>query len=98
VLDPLNVPPSAEDDNLSTTMDTALVLDLLANDRDADGDTLRVDGRTDPRHGDLIVLEGGDILYRPNLGFAGEDVFTYWAADGAGNFNPAMVRIAVAGP
>jgi hypothetical protein len=98
VLDPSNVPPSAQDDSLTTEMNTALVLDLLANDRDADGDALRVDGRTDPRHGDVIVLEDGDILYRPNLGFAGEDVFTYWATDGAGNFSPAVARITVVRP
>jgi hypothetical protein len=95
---PENAPPLAEDDALVTVRDRMLTLDLVANDTDPEGDPLTVDGHTDPQHGDVITLEDGGLVYRPNLGFTGEDSFTYWAADGAGNYSPARVRIMVGEP
>jgi hypothetical protein len=72
-----------------------ILLDLLANDRDPEGRALRIDGFTDPAHGDVYQQEDGRLLYRPNDGFTGTDSFTYWAADDAGHFSKATVTLDV---
>jgi len=96
--DPGKAPPVPMDDAVSTAVGQALVIAPLANDTAPDGGALLLDGLTDPSHGDLAIRPDGQLLYRPNLGFAGEDAFTYWATDGAGNFAPATVRITVLAP
>jgi len=93
--------PTASDDYQEMLQDSSLVIEpagLLANDSDADGDVLQValvlaDG---PSAGTLTVRSGGDLLYKPNHGFYGEDSFRYYAADGS-NFSgePATVIVRV---
>lgn len=96
--DTRNAAPVARDDSVSAWVDQPVIIDALINDTDPDSDVLVVEGATDPRFGDVVELADGRLLYRPNLGYAGQDEFTYWAADGAGNFAPAKVRITVGQP
>ncbi|MDP9406573.1 MAG: cadherin-like domain-containing protein, partial [Actinomycetota bacterium] len=58
-------------------------LAVLANDRDADRDRLRVTAVGAARSG-RTALSSGMVLYRPNAGFAGTDTFTYTVSDGRG--------------
>ena len=59
------------------------VATLLANDTDADGDTLSVVsvamGATP--HG-VVQLSAGVVTYTPNVGYTGTDTFTYSVTDG----------------
>ena len=80
-------------DRASVGMDQDLRLNVLANDRDPEGGLLRVDGFTDPEHGDVFLQRDGTLIYRPNMGYTGEDTFSYWAADDGGNFSKATVTI-----
>ena len=96
--DPENTGPVARDDRAETTVGKSLTIEPLANDSDPEGAELTLQGTTDPRHGDLVVKADGRLLYRPHPGYAGPDQFTYWAADGAGNFAPASVDIEVVSP
>ncbi len=96
--DPDNVPPIAQDDVVETGLGVPVVIKPLGNDSDPDGDLLALEGATDPRHGDLASRDDGSLLYRPNPGHVGPDAFTYWAADGMGNYTPATVRITVVEP
>ncbi len=48
---PGNTAPDAVDDAFATEAGQALTLDVLANDTDADGDTLTVDSVSDPPNG-----------------------------------------------
>jgi hypothetical protein len=94
--DPQNAAPVSAADTVSTTANEPISIDVLANDTDPEADLLLVEGVTDPVHGEVLLQADGKLLYRPNLGFAGEDQFTYWASDGAGNYTPAAVHIKVA--
>ena len=61
---PVNEPPEAEDDAAETQEDEPVVVDVLANDRDPDGDRLRVVDVTTPAHGSATVAPGG-VRYAP---------------------------------
>lgn len=98
VYDAENSPPVARDDFAVTRAGQPLTIEPLGNDTDPEGAELMVQGKTDPRHGDLVVMADGRLQYRPHPGYAGPDQFTYWAADGAGNFAPATVGISVVLP
>ncbi len=84
--DPQPTAPNAADDLLTASLNTALVIsissDLLANDTDADGDTLSLDSFTQPVNG--IITDNGDgtLTYTPANGFTGVDSFTYTISDG----------------
>ena len=53
-----NNPPVAVDDTATTDKDTPVVINLLGNDSDPDGDTITVDSMTDPAKG--TVVDNGD--------------------------------------
>ena len=80
-----NVPPVATDDAASTSENTAITLPVLANDTDGNsGDTLTVDGVTQPVNGTASINSASTVLYTPNTNFAGVDTFTYRIHDAAG--------------
>lgn len=85
----------AGNDTASVQADHDVTINVLANDRDPEGGRLRVDGFTDPNHGDVFARNDGTLMYRPNLGFTGTDSFSYWVADDGGNFTKATVTVNV---
>ncbi|MEO1192690.1 MAG: cadherin-like domain-containing protein [Pseudomonadota bacterium] len=94
-IDPDSLAPVALDDSGMTMAGHDLVLDLLENDQDPDGDLLRVDGIVQPHHGEVFANEEGTVTYRPDIGFVGQDSFSYWASDGQGNFTRASAEVQV---
>uniref|UniRef100_UPI0021DA78A7 retention module-containing protein n=1 Tax=Pseudomonas sp. RIT-PI-AD TaxID=3035294 RepID=UPI0021DA78A7 len=61
---PANAAPIATADNASTAIDTPVTVNVLANDRDPDGDALTVTGaRAD--HGSVTVNANGTLSYTP---------------------------------
>ena len=77
------VAPVAGDDTANTPEDTALALNVLANDSDLNGDTLSVGAVEVPTSGMAVVSGTTQIVYTPALNFNGAAVFTYTASDGA---------------
>ena len=78
-----NDPPVAVADDASTAEDTAVRVDVLANDSDPDDDALTVTAVTDPPSGAAEVVEGGAaVRYTPDPGFSGTDTFSYTVSDG----------------
>jgi hypothetical protein len=75
-------PPVAVDDSASTGFETAVDVDVLANDSDGDGDPLSVVNLSDPAGGSVVVNPDGTVRYTPNAGLSGVDTFTYQASDG----------------
>ncbi len=67
-----------------TTLAVAVRHGVLANDYDADGDTLAAQLGTLPANGDLSLRDDGSFTYTPRRGFAGTDSFTYFVLDGRG--------------
>ncbi|WP_415184803.1 cadherin-like domain-containing protein [Phaeovulum sp.] len=91
--------PVAGDDMLSTALDTTLsftATELLANDTDANGDTLSISAITQPLHGVVSDTGNGTYSYTPASGYSGPDSFTYSVSDGA-LFDIATVTVSVAG-
>ena len=86
--------PEAENDRAETAEDVPTVIDVLANDRDPDGDELRVASVSAPEHGTATVVSGG-VRYEPDLNWHGEDRFSYEAADPGGLTSRATVRVTV---
>jgi hypothetical protein len=80
----INDRPDVADDHVTTYEDTRLVIDVLANDHDKDGELDPGTVRTaEPSHGDIIDIDSvtGLITYEPDDNWNGEDVFIYSACD-----------------
>ena len=61
----LNDAPVADDDALTTTVDTAGEVDVLTGDVDVDGDELAVEAASDPEHGSVTCDPAGLCTYTP---------------------------------
>jgi cysteine-rich repeat protein len=80
----VNDAPVAVDDAATTDEDTLVVIataDLLANDTDADADTLTVTAVGNAVNG-TAVLNGGDITFTPAPNVTGQASFEYTVTDG----------------
>lgn len=78
VLENENFPPAVEDCTEETYASVACFSDILASDPNGDEITYKV--TVYPRHGS-IEIENGTAVYRPEVGFTGEDSFSYIATD-----------------
>lgn len=71
------LPPTAVADTVTTLENTAVRIDVLANDTDPDGDRLTMTGFRQPSHGYIFANPDGTLTYVPAAGFVGTDSFTY---------------------
>jgi hypothetical protein len=76
-----NTEPKAEDDTAVTAYNTAVTVDVVGNDTDADGDALSIESYVQPEHGTVSKVDG-KLKYTPEDGFSGTDTFTYTITDG----------------
>ena len=93
-VDPVNDAPVANDDSATTPQDTLVVIAVLGNDTDVDGDSLTVASVTQAANG-TVGNNGGDVTYTPDLDFNGTDSFTYTVSDGNGGTDTAAVNVTV---
>ena len=96
-----NIKPVARNDTALTNKNTAVVINVLAND-------MAISGTLDPTTVTIVTPAGhgttsvdpvtGDVTYTPNLDFAGKDSFTYTIKDSFAQVsNVATVTINVIG-
>jgi VCBS repeat-containing protein len=78
----VNDAPVAVDDSATTSQDNSVLVAVLANDTDVDGNPLTVTIVSGPANGAAVEADGS-ITYTPNPGFTGTDSFTYTASDGS---------------
>jgi subtilisin family serine protease len=93
--------PVANDDLLTTTLNTPkafTVLDVLANDTDADGDVLTAWIGSGPRDYGSVSCNTFNCTYTPNTGFVGSDRFSYTASDGSDGSATASIKMMVLPP
>ncbi len=90
-----NMAPVAVDDIAQTANRSLVVIDVLANDSDPNGDELTVTSAS-AQNGRTFINDGKTIGYVPQSGFAGEDTLTYRISDGKGGVAEAQVFISVA--
>ncbi len=92
---PPNHAPVANADDINVTEDTPTDLAVLANDTDADGDSLTVTSATDSPHGQTSVNPDSTIHYVPDPNFFGDDSFGYTVSDGHGGTATTSVKVRV---
>ena len=92
-----NVDPDAVDDAANVAEDSgANAIDVLANDTDANADTLIITGVTQGAHGSVAITGGGTgVSYTPGANYFGGDSFTYTIDDGNGGSDTATVTVTV---
>jgi len=111
VLQPVNDPPSAGDDDVTTNEDTPVTVEVLVNDGDIDQGSLGPPGGAPTDAGSppdpalkiaAVVGEEGSVVvtpdglvYRPAADFNGTDEFRYTIEDEHGASDSAAVRVTV---
>ncbi|MEI4474241.1 beta strand repeat-containing protein, partial [Frigidibacter sp. MR17.24] len=101
ILNDDNAPPVAVDDSAAVTAGESVLIQVLANDTDAEGNTLSVSAVTQPAHGSAWI-EGTAVRYQAgNLAALSEgevatETFTYTVSDGE-DTDTATVTVEVTG-
>jgi len=88
----VNHAPIANSQALSTNENTSLEIKLSGSDIDNDPLTFRV--ISGPSHGNLSGT-GANLLYSPDSGYSGLDLFTFVVNDGKVDSEPATISIAI---
>ena len=88
------VAPLANDDTGATVEDTAVTVQVLANDLNPQAGILSVSTVSLPAHG-TAAIAGGAVRYTPHPDFNGSDTFSYTVSDGLGGSDQGTVTIAV---
>ena len=94
----VNESPVAADDTATTEQNTAVDINVLANDVDPEGDPLTVTLDQQGANGTAVVNQDGTITYTPVDGFTGADTFTYQISDGTNPAVTATVNVDVTAP
>lgn len=90
-----NQAPIALADNVSTAQDTGVLINVLANDSDPDGDLLIVETVTQGVNGHATINPDGSLAYMPDAGYSGKNYFSYRITDGNNGSASATVSVDV---
>lgn len=94
--DPGNRRPVGTADAVSLAEDSAVTVDVLANDFDPDaGDTLSLHSFDQPGNGTVADNADGTLTYTPILDYSGSDAFKYYLADDDGAIGSAVVSVTI---
>jgi CshA-type fibril repeat protein/VCBS repeat-containing protein len=93
----VNDAPAATHDWVTTPEDAVIIIDVLWNDTDVDGDSVSVTAVSTPAHGTAEVNPDGTISYTPHADYHGADSFTYTVSDEDGASVTATVTLTVTG-
>ncbi|MDA8747296.1 tandem-95 repeat protein [Litoreibacter sp.] len=90
----VNDGPDAVDDNQNGTIVAPVIVNVIGNDTDPDGDALTVTGFTQPAAGGVVTDNGdGTLTFTPDGTVDGEITFDYTITDGNGGFDTATVTL-----
>ncbi|NAW65814.1 tandem-95 repeat protein, partial [Photobacterium halotolerans] len=84
--------PVAVDDIIQTDDKTAVVIAVLGNDTDADGDSLTVVSAVANR-GSVTINTDQSLTFTPEAGYEGESIITYHIQDATGLEASAQARV-----
>ena len=90
----VNDTPVAIDNTASVDEDSNVLIDVLTNDNDIDGDSLSIASISNPSNGNAVI-QGTQVKYTPNANYNGSDTFTYTVSDSNGGTATATVNITV---
>ncbi|MCV6575942.1 MAG: Ig-like domain-containing protein, partial [Cohaesibacter sp.] len=94
-VNPVNDAPDAVDDTATTDEDTKVVIDVLANDTDPDGDDLTIINPIVDAAQGTVIVEDGKIVFTPAADFSGEASIAYTVQDADGLTDSATVTVTV---
>lgn len=94
VLNQNSAAPDAQDDTAAVTQGHSVVIDVLANDSDPDGDAIHLDGLFS-QHGHVVDNGDGTVTYFADSQFSGDDTFYYFVQDSNGDITKAQVTVTV---
>ncbi len=83
---------------ITVSEDSSIILQtsqLLANDTDADGDTLTISSVQDATNGSVEIDGDGNIVFTAAENYSGEASFSYTIDDGNGGIDTAIVSLNV---
>jgi Ca2+-binding RTX toxin-like protein len=89
--------PDANPDDATTSIATPVIIPVLANDTDPNGDTLSILGTPTSSDGTVVVNPDGTLTFTPNAGFTGTAVIDYTITDGT-ETDSSTVTVCVEGP
>jgi large repetitive protein len=90
-----NDAPTAAADTGTTNEDTAVAINVVANDTDIDLDALTPSAVSAPDLGSAAIAPDGKIVYTPPPNYFGPDAFSYTVSDGHGGTASASVSVNV---
>ncbi|TPV62238.1 tandem-95 repeat protein [Aestuariibacter sp. GS-14] len=88
-----NLPPVLQDDDVTLDEDTSVVISVLDNDTDPDGDAITIDDASATTG--MVSVTPSHITYQPLANYVGTDTVIYSVLDSAGNSASASVNITV---
>jgi VCBS repeat-containing protein len=91
---PSNSAPVAQNDSAATTAGSSVIIRVLDNDSDPDGDSLSVASLSGV-NGNAVINGDGTISFTPASGFSGSETFSYTISDGQGASASANVTVSV---
>lgn len=97
IVTPVNDPPVAVNDTVTTVEDSMITIPVLQNDSDPEGDPLTVTGLDlTATQGNAWITGGGSAVeYQPAPEYSGGDMFYYQVSDNNGGYDTALVVITV---
>jgi hypothetical protein len=98
VVTPVNDDPVAKNDAISTNEDTAVSINVLANDTDVDGDTLSIyEAKVSESSAvsGTVEIVNGELKFTPAANAHGVATIEYTVSDGQGGFDTATVAVTV---
>jgi VCBS repeat-containing protein len=89
-----NIMPVAQTDVAILKRNESIIIDVLENDSDADGDTLSI-GVATATFGSVTITADNKLNYQSKANFMGQDTITYSLSDGNGGTDSSTVSITV---
>lgn len=89
-----NTAPKAVADSASVVAGSSVTINALANDTDADNDTLTIESVVDAAHGSVSILSN-KLVYTADASYVGTDSFSYVAADGKGGKGTGIITVTI---
>lgn len=85
-----NNSPVATSDNVVISSKTSVIIPVLENDHDPDGDSLSIEGFTHGAKGKVTLNGDGTLTYTPSKRFKSSDSFSYTITDGTDNASASV--------
>ena len=89
-----NRAPKVQGEQITALHHKSVIVDVLANDSDPDGDTLTISAAS-AANGEVTIVDGTKLSYISNVGFAGVDTVSYVVSDNQGGQAEGVMQVQV---